>query len=45
MQLIDKEVYVQRKTKYCTRLRHLNDEIGGGINIKYISDTLNIEPH
>ena len=43
MQLIDKEVYVQRKTKYCTRLRHLNDEIGGGINIKYISDTLNIE--
>lgn len=43
MQLIDKEVYVQRKTKYCTRLRHLNDEIGGSINIKYISDTLNIE--
>lgn len=43
MQLIDKEVYVQRKTKYCTRLRHLNDEIGGGVNIKYISDTLNIE--
>ena len=43
MQLIDKEVYVQHKSKYCTRLRHLNDEIGGGINIKYISDTLNVE--
>ena len=43
MQLIDRDVYVQHKSKYCTRLRHLNDEIGGGINIKYISDTLNIE--
>ena len=43
MQLIDRDVYVQHKSKYCTRLRHLNDEIGGGINIKYISDTLNVE--
>lgn len=42
-QLIDKEVYVQRNTKYHTRLRYLNEEIGGGINIKYLSDTLQVE--
>ena len=43
MQLIDKDVYVQRHSQYLTRLKHLNDEIGGGINIKYLSDTLTIE--
>lgn len=43
MQLIDKDVYVQRHTKYNIRLKHLNEEIGGGINIKYLSDTLRIE--
>lgn len=42
-QLINKEVYVQRNTKYHIRLRHLNEEVGGGINIKYLPDTMQVE--
>lgn len=43
MDLIDKTVHVQRKSRYATQLKHINDEVGGGINIKYLPDTLRIE--
>lgn len=43
MDLIDKTVYVQRNSRYSTQLGHINNEIGGGINIKYLPDTLRIE--
>jgi len=42
-QLIGREVFVQKHTKYYTRLKHLNNEIGGGIIIKYLSDTLTVD--
>jgi len=42
--LLGKTVVVQRGTRYLTRLQHLNNELGGGINIKTISqDSLSEE--
>lgn len=35
-QLVGKEVYVEKDSKYLRRLEHLNDEIGGGIIIKEV---------
>lgn len=32
-QLVGKDVYVESDSKYLRRLEHLNDELGGGINI------------
>lgn len=32
-ELVGKDVYVEKDSKYLRRLEHLNDEIGGGINI------------
>lgn len=43
-QLVGKDIYVEKDSKYESRLHNLNSEIGGGINIHAIeSDTLNIE--
>ncbi len=43
-QLIGKEVYVQANTRYANRLENLNEELGGGIHIKYITkDTISTE--
>lgn len=43
-ELIDKEVYVLKDSKYDTRINNLNNELGGGIDIKYLdSDTLVVE--
>jgi membrane-bound lytic murein transglycosylase F len=42
-ELVGKDVYVQNNSKYLQRLQHLNDEIGGGINICYAPDTLTID--
>jgi membrane-bound lytic murein transglycosylase F len=43
-QLIGKSVYVNPHTKYMDRLRNLNEELGGGINLRYVSnDTLSVE--
>lgn len=40
-QLPGREVYVERGSKYEQRLRHLNDELGGGIDIRSVdSDSL-----
>lgn len=40
-QLAGREVYVEADSKYLYRLKNLNDEIGGGINIHEVkSDTL-----
>lgn len=41
--LIGKEVYVKEKSKYQERLQNLNQEIGGGIVIKTVADSLNTE--
>ena len=39
--LVGRDVYVERDSKYEARLRNLNDEIGGGINIHTVDrDTL-----
>lgn len=39
--LIGREVYVEENTKYQKRICNLNDEVGGGINIKVLNrDTL-----
>lgn len=35
-QLVGKEVYVEKDSKYLRRLQHLNDEIGGGIIIREV---------
>ena len=43
MDLIDKSVYVQQNTRYNAQIKHINNEIGGGINIKYLPDTLRQE--
>ena len=43
VELIGKEVYVLAGTKYESRLRNLNDELGGGIVIKVIPDTIGID--
>lgn len=40
-ELIGKDVYVERKSKYEERIRNLNQELGGGINIHCIEqDTI-----
>ena len=40
-QLVGKEVYVEKDSKYFYRLRNLNEELGGGIDVKYFdSDTI-----
>lgn len=40
-QLVGKDVYVEKGSKYHQRMTHLNDELGGGINIHSIDrDTL-----
>lgn len=40
-ELVGKEVYVEKGSKYLRRLEHLNDEIGGGIVIHEVdADTL-----
>ncbi|MDR1542815.1 MAG: transglycosylase SLT domain-containing protein [Prevotellaceae bacterium] len=42
-ELVGKDVFVQNNSKYLRRLQHLNEEIGGGINICYAPDTLTID--
>ncbi|MCF0185447.1 MAG: transporter substrate-binding domain-containing protein, partial [Bacteroidaceae bacterium] len=43
-QLVGKKVWVEKDSKYDSRLRNLDNELGGGIDIKTISsDTLGIE--
>lgn len=40
-QLVGKDVWVERNSKYQSRMEHLNDELGGGINIHIVDrDTL-----
>ena len=43
-QLVGKTIYVEKGSKYESRLRNLDSEIGGGINIHTVeSDTVNVE--
>lgn len=43
-ELIGKDIYVQKDSKYYYRIKNLNDEIGGGINIITIdNDTIDSE--
>jgi len=43
-QLIGKDVYVNTHTQYASRIKNLNSELGGGINIKDIAkDTITVE--
>lgn len=43
-QLVGKTIYVEKGSKYESRLHNLDSEIGGGINIRTIeSDTVNVE--
>ena len=43
-ELVGKEIYVEKNSKYESRLRNLNNEIGGGIKIHTIDrDTLMLE--
>ena len=37
-ELIGRTVHVQRGTKYDERLQHLNEELGGGIEIAYVDE-------
>ena len=40
-ELVGREVYVEKDSKYLRRMQHLNDEIGGGIDIREVdADTL-----
>ena len=42
-QLVGKTIYVEKGSKYESRLRNLDSEIGGGINIHTVeSDTVNV---
>lgn len=42
--LVGKDVYVESGSKYETRINNLNEEIGGGINVKHVElDTVVIE--
>ncbi len=43
LDLAGKEVYVLENTKYEQRLRNLNEEIGGGIIIKTVADSVGID--
>ncbi|MGI6047474.1 MAG: transglycosylase SLT domain-containing protein [Petrimonas sp.] len=43
-ELIDKDVYVMRGSKYEQRMRNLNQELGGGVRLQYADkDTLVVE--
>ncbi|MDR2685104.1 MAG: transglycosylase SLT domain-containing protein [Prevotellaceae bacterium] len=42
-ELAGKDIYVQKNSKYQYRLQHLNEEIGGGINICQAADSLTID--
>ena len=43
-ELIDKDIYVLKGSKYETRIENLNRELGGGIDIKHVdSDSLVVE--
>lgn len=43
-ELIGKDIYVEKDSKYLYRLENLNEELGGGINIKPIeNDTIDAE--
>ena len=42
-ELVGKDVYVKENSKYLQRLQHLNEEIGGGINICKAPDSLTID--
>lgn len=40
-ELVGREIYVEKDSKYLRRMQHLNDEIGGGIDIREVdADTL-----
>lgn len=43
LDLCGREVMVRQGSKYDHRLQHLNDEVGGGINIVYAADTVTSE--
>ncbi|MDR1678340.1 MAG: transporter substrate-binding domain-containing protein [Prevotellaceae bacterium] len=43
VQLIGKEIFVNEKTKYEERLRNLNAELGGGITITTVPDSLTVD--
>lgn len=43
LDLRGKDVVVRQGSKYEHRLKHLNDEVGGGINIVYAADTVTSE--
>ncbi len=43
LELDGKNVYVTKDERYLSRLRDLNNEIGGGININVANDSLQIE--
>ena len=46
IQLIGKDIYVEKGSKYEARIRNLDDEIGGGIRIHIIDeDTITAEDH
>ncbi|MDR3327147.1 MAG: transporter substrate-binding domain-containing protein [Prevotellaceae bacterium] len=42
-QLIDKEVFVKKKSKYYNQLVKVNEYIGGGLEIRFAPDSLNID--
>lgn len=43
-ELIGKEIYVLRNSKYEQRMNHLDQEVGGGIGLQYVdADTLVVE--
>lgn len=41
-ELIGKKVYVRKNSSYWRRLKHLNDELGGGIIIKTVPDSVTV---
>jgi len=43
IELFGKEIYVKNESKYLQRLNHLNEEIGGGIKIRIVPDSLTID--
>lgn len=42
-ELIGKTVLVPPESKYAIRMRNLNDEVGGGIDIKVVPDTVTVD--
>jgi len=42
-ELLGKEIYVNEGTKYEERLKNLNSELGGGIKIKTVDDSLTVD--